>query len=72
MFKQVIGKKDVEAQLLSSATDCAGRGTPDPDMFQQLPSESKKQQPSYALISQNKTIDSKFISVHYLRTNNYI
>lgn len=38
-----------------------GRGTPDPDMFQQLPVNETRQQESYALISRNKTIDSKEI-----------
>lgn len=41
--------------------DTAGRGTPDPDMFQQLPVNETRQQESYALISRNKTMDSKEI-----------
>ncbi|XP_054003036.1 motile sperm domain-containing protein 1-like isoform X1 [Hylaeus anthracinus] len=55
--KQAIGKRDVEAKLLSGTTDTAGRATPDPDMFQQLPINENRQQQSYALIAQNKAID---------------
>lgn len=54
--KQIIGKRDVEAKLLPGIMD-TGRGTPDPDMFQQLPVNETRQQESYALISRNKTID---------------
>lgn len=56
---KVIGKRDVEAKLLSGTADTAGRSTPDPDMFQQLPINESRQQQSYALISRNKTMDSK-------------
>lgn len=55
--KQIIGKRDVEAKLLPGIMDTAGRGTPDPDVFQQLPINETKQQESYALISRNKTMD---------------
>lgn len=55
----MIGKRDVEAKLLSGMTDTAGRSTPDPDMFQQLPINENRQQQSYALISRNKTMDSE-------------
>ncbi|XP_077269174.1 motile sperm domain-containing protein 1 isoform X1 [Temnothorax americanus] len=55
--KQVIGKRDVEARLLPGVMDTAGRATPDPDMFQQLPINETRQQESYALISRNKTMD---------------
>ncbi|XP_076239911.1 motile sperm domain-containing protein 1 isoform X2 [Calliopsis andreniformis] len=55
--KQAIGKRDVEAKLLPGTTDTAGRSTPDPEMFQQLPINETRQQQSYALIAQNKTID---------------
>ncbi|KAG7213533.1 hypothetical protein KM043_002794 [Ampulex compressa] len=55
--KQAIGKRDVEAKLLTGTTDTAGRSTPDPEMFQQLPINENRQQQSYALIAQNKTID---------------
>lgn len=55
--KQVIGKRDVEAKLLSGTSDTAGRSTPDPDMFQQLPINESRQQQSYALITRNKTLD---------------
>ncbi|XP_012231830.1 motile sperm domain-containing protein 1-like [Linepithema humile] len=55
--KQVIGKRDVEAKLLSGTADIAGRSTPDPDMFQQLPINESRQQQSYTLISRNKTMD---------------
>ncbi|XP_032665613.1 motile sperm domain-containing protein 1-like isoform X2 [Odontomachus brunneus] len=56
--KQAIGKRDVEAKLLSGTSDIVGRSTPDPDMFHQLPiNETTRQQQSYALISQNRTVD---------------
>lgn len=54
----MIGKRDVEAKLLSG-TDTTGRSTPDPDMFQQLPINESRQQQSYTLITQNKTMDSE-------------
>lgn len=57
----MIGKRDVEAKLLSGTADTAGRSTPDPDMFQQLPINESRQQQSYALISRNKTMDSKYV-----------
>jgi len=55
----VIGKRDVEAKLLSGTTDTTGRSTPDPDMFQQLPINENRQQQSYTLITRNKTMDSE-------------
>ncbi|XP_076173681.1 motile sperm domain-containing protein 1 isoform X2 [Ptiloglossa arizonensis] len=55
--KQAIGKRDVEAKLLPGTTENAGRSTPDPEMFQQLPINEHRQQQSYALIAQNKAID---------------
>ncbi|XP_011173500.1 motile sperm domain-containing protein 1 isoform X1 [Solenopsis invicta] len=55
--KQIIGKRDVEAKLLPGIMDTAGRATPDPDIFQQLPINENKQQETYALISRNKTMD---------------
>lgn len=55
--KQIIGKRDVEAKLLATSVDTAGRSTPDPEMFQQLPINESRQQQSYALIAQNKAID---------------
>ncbi|XP_076629464.1 motile sperm domain-containing protein 1 [Colletes latitarsis] len=55
--KQTIGKRDVEAKLLPGTTDSTGRSTPDPEMFQQLPINESRQQQSYALLTQNKTID---------------
>lgn len=55
--KQTIGKRDVEAKLVSGTTETGGRSTPDPDMFQQLPTNEHREQQSYALIAQNKTID---------------
>ncbi|XP_029175148.1 motile sperm domain-containing protein 1-like isoform X3 [Nylanderia fulva] len=55
--KQIIGKRDVEAKLLPGTSDTAGRSTPDPDMFQQLPINENRQQQSYALISRNKTME---------------
>lgn len=55
----MIGKRDVEAKLLSGTTDIAGRSTPDPDMFQQFPINENRQQQSYALISRNKTMESE-------------
>ncbi|KAG5328703.1 MSPD1 protein, partial [Acromyrmex charruanus] len=57
--KQIIGKRDVEAKLLPGTVDTAGRTTPDPDVFQQLPINENRQQESYALIGRNKTVDSK-------------
>ncbi|KAK0182299.1 hypothetical protein PV327_000451 [Microctonus hyperodae] len=54
--KQVIGRRDVEAKLLA-ATGELGRGTPDPDMFQQLPNNEDKQQKSYSLAAQTRTMD---------------
>ncbi|XP_034937918.1 motile sperm domain-containing protein 1-like isoform X3 [Chelonus insularis] len=54
--KQIIGKKDIEAKLLLGAGE-SGRGTPDPDMFQQLPINENKQQRSYSLPPQVRTID---------------
>ncbi|KAL0112186.1 hypothetical protein PUN28_011928 [Cardiocondyla obscurior] len=53
--KQLLGKRDVEAKLLPGMMDTAGRATPDPDMFQQLPTNETRQQESYAIISRNKT-----------------
>ena len=55
--KQAIGKRDVEAKLHPGTADTAGRSTPDPEMFQQLPINETRQQQSYALLAQNKTID---------------
>ncbi|XP_076673253.1 motile sperm domain-containing protein 1 isoform X1 [Andrena cerasifolii] len=55
--KQAIGKRDVEAKLHPGTADTAGRSTPDPEMFQQLPINENRQQQSYALLAQNKTID---------------
>ncbi|XP_018394632.1 PREDICTED: motile sperm domain-containing protein 1-like isoform X2 [Cyphomyrmex costatus] len=55
--KQIIGKRDVEAKLLPGVVDTAGRTTPDPDVFQQLPINENRQQESYALISRNKTVE---------------
>lgn len=55
--KQAIGKRDVEAKLHPGTADSAGRSTPDPEMFQQLPINETRQQQSYALLAQNKTID---------------
>ncbi|XP_018356493.1 PREDICTED: motile sperm domain-containing protein 1-like [Trachymyrmex septentrionalis] len=55
--KQIIGKRDVEAKLLPGTVDAAGRTTPDPDVFQQLPINENRPQESYALISRNKTVD---------------
>ncbi|XP_012339172.1 motile sperm domain-containing protein 1 isoform X3 [Apis florea] len=55
--KLAIGKRDVEAKLLPGTTETAGRSTPDPEMFQQLPINENRQQQSYALIAQNKAID---------------
>ncbi|KAG7213534.1 hypothetical protein KM043_002794 [Ampulex compressa] len=62
--KQAIGKRDVEAKLLTGTTDTAGRSTPDPEMFQQLPINENRQQQSYALIAQNKTIDKPTSKPH--------
>ncbi|XP_029047022.1 motile sperm domain-containing protein 1 isoform X2 [Osmia lignaria lignaria] len=62
--KQAIGKRDVEAKLLPGTTDSAGRSTPDPEMFQQLPINESRQQQSYALIAQNKTIDKSTFKTH--------
>ncbi|KAG5322943.1 MSPD1 protein, partial [Pseudoatta argentina] len=56
--KQIIGKRDVEAKLLPETVDTAGRTTPDPDVFQQLPINENRQQESYALIGRNKTVDT--------------
>lgn len=39
--------------------DTAGRVTPDPDMFQQLPINETRQQESYAIISRNKMMERK-------------
>jgi len=49
----------VEAKLLPGIMDTAGRATPDPDVFQQLPISinETRQQESYALISRNKTME---------------
>ncbi|XP_015431736.1 PREDICTED: motile sperm domain-containing protein 1-like isoform X1 [Dufourea novaeangliae] len=55
--KQAIGKRYVEAKLLPGTADTAGRSTPDPEMFQQLPVNENRQQQSYPLIDQNKAID---------------
>ncbi|XP_012271149.1 motile sperm domain-containing protein 1 isoform X2 [Orussus abietinus] len=55
--KQAIGKRDVEAKLISGTIETAGRGTPDPDSFQQFPANEQRQQQSYALIAQNRTIE---------------
>lgn len=55
--KQTIGNRDVEAKLFSGTAETAGRSTPDPDMFQQLPINENRQQQSYALIAQNKAVD---------------
>lgn len=55
--KQAAGKRDVEATLLPGTSETAGRATPDPEMFQQLPINETRQQQSYALITQNRTID---------------
>ncbi|KAF7393133.1 hypothetical protein HZH68_010088 [Vespula germanica] len=55
--KQATGKRDVEATLLPGTSETAGRATPDPEMFQQLPINETRQQQSYALITQNRTID---------------
>lgn len=49
----------MEAKLHPGTADTAGRSTPDPEMFQQLPINESRQQQSYALLAQNKTIDSK-------------
>lgn len=56
--KQAIGKRDVEAKLLSGTNDTAGRSTPDPDMFHQLPINESRQQQSYnTFMSQNRAVD---------------
>lgn len=58
---QIIGKRDVEAKLLSGTSDAVGRSTPDPDMFQQLPLNESRQQQSYTLITRDKITESKYI-----------
>ncbi|XP_048513000.1 motile sperm domain-containing protein 1-like [Athalia rosae] len=54
--KQGIGKRDVEARLLSG-TETSERTNLDQEMFQHLPSNEGKQQHSYALTSQNRNIE---------------
>ncbi|XP_063984717.1 motile sperm domain-containing protein 1-like [Diachasmimorpha longicaudata] len=55
--KQVIGKRDVEARLLAGINDTTGRGTPDPESFQQIPGTGDRQQRSYTLSSQTRGFD---------------
>ncbi|XP_035732419.1 motile sperm domain-containing protein 1-like isoform X1 [Vespa mandarinia] len=62
--KQATGKRDVEATLLPGTSETAGRATPDPEMFQQLPINETRQQQSYALITQNRTIDNTSLKIH--------
>lgn len=45
-----------------------GRSTPDPDMFQQLPISENRQQQSYALINQNRTLDSEYMLQESVQT----
>ncbi|KOC69946.1 Motile sperm domain-containing protein 1 [Habropoda laboriosa] len=59
--KQIIGRKDVKAQLLpgtretsQGTRETAGRSTP---MFEQLPVNEETEQQSFALIGQNEAID---------------
>ncbi|KAF7992897.1 hypothetical protein HCN44_005678 [Aphidius gifuensis] len=53
--KQIIGKRDVEAKLLAGTSDSVGRNTPDPEMFQQLPSTEYREQRSYSVAPQRET-----------------
>ena len=56
---QFSGRQIITATLLSTKENF-GRETPEIDSFQQFPrSEIKQNQPSYALIAQNKNVDSK-------------
>ncbi|XP_076390121.1 motile sperm domain-containing protein 1 isoform X1 [Megachile rotundata] len=70
--KQAIGKRDVEAKLLPGTTESAGRSTPDPEMFQQLPINENRQQQSYALIAQNKAIDKSAFKTHKKSLQSYL
>lgn len=56
--KQATGKRDVEATLLPGVAPIVERATPDPETFQQLPINGARQQQSYSLITQNRTINS--------------
>ncbi|XP_032453268.1 motile sperm domain-containing protein 1 isoform X2 [Nasonia vitripennis] len=62
--KQIIGKRDVEAKVVSGIPEPLERVTPDPDLFQQLPNTGKNQQ-SYALMTHNKTInrDTNYVAL---------
>lgn len=55
--KQVIGKRDVEATLLSSSVDATERSVAESDKFQQLPPNETGQQRSYTLVTQNQAVD---------------
>ncbi|XP_046492674.1 motile sperm domain-containing protein 1 isoform X2 [Neodiprion pinetum] len=55
--KQGIGKRDVEARLLSGTYESIERSNLEQEMFQHLPTNEGKQQTSYALTPQNKQID---------------
>ncbi|KAI4480087.1 PREDICTED: motile sperm domain-containing protein 1-like isoform X1 [Polistes canadensis] len=56
--KQATGKRDVEATLFPGVAPIVERATPDPETFQQLPINGARQQQSYSLITQNRTINS--------------
>ncbi|CAK9830083.1 Motile sperm domain-containing protein 1 [Anthophora retusa] len=55
--KQIIGRKDVKAQLLPGTRETSGRSTPD-SKFEQLPTNEKSDQPqSSTFTAQSKAID---------------
>ncbi|KAI4499364.1 hypothetical protein M0802_005624 [Mischocyttarus mexicanus] len=62
--KQATGKRDVEATLLPGVAPIAERATPDPETFQQLPINGARQQQSYSLITQNRTINNTSLKIH--------
>ncbi|CAK9795392.1 Motile sperm domain-containing protein 1 [Anthophora quadrimaculata] len=56
--KQIIGRKDVKAQLLPGTRETTERSTPDSKMFKQLPTNEESDQPqSSTFTGQSKAID---------------
>ncbi|XP_011500074.1 PREDICTED: motile sperm domain-containing protein 1-like [Ceratosolen solmsi marchali] len=62
--KQIIGKREVEAKVVSGIPEPLEKVTPEPELFQQIPSTGKNQQ-SYALMTHNKSVtrDTNYVAL---------
>ncbi|CAK9795394.1 Motile sperm domain-containing protein 1 [Anthophora quadrimaculata] len=68
--KQIIGRKDVKAQLLPGTRETTERSTPDSKMFKQLPTNEESDQPqSSTFTGQSKAIDKWVPKLEKLQHN---